>query len=219
MARTANPVLAEKRRNQIMEAALSCFRRRGFHQTSMQEICHAAQMSAGAIYRYFPSKTDIIAAIAAEDGKKASECFVAVETGDELIEALVHAAEAFVSKIVHRGDAPLMGDILSEALRDPDVAASMRAAFAPLHARLTKLIAEAQRRGEFDKTIEPERAARWVFGVWDGMCMRAVMHRRKDSAEIGRDIRALLERMLRPTAAPKSVARSNREKPRREKMA
>jgi AcrR family transcriptional regulator len=213
MARTANPVLAERRRNQIMEAALSCFRRRGFHQTSMQEICHAAEMSAGAIYRYFPSKTDIIAAIAAEDGKKASECFVTVESGDELIEALVHAAEAFVAKIVHRGDAPLMGDILSEALRDPGMAARMRAAFAPLHARLVQLIAQSQRRGEFDKTIEPERAARWVFGIWDGMCMRAVMHRRKDSAEIGRDMRALLERMLKPAAAPRPAARvSRREK-------
>jgi hypothetical protein len=106
-----------------------------------------------------------------------------------------------------------MGDILSEALRDPGMAARMRAALAPLHARLVQLIAQSQRRGEFDKTIEPERAARWVFGVWDGMCMRAVMHRRKDSAEIGRDMRALLERMLKPAASPRAAARvSRREK-------
>ena len=63
MSRLARPELAERRRRQILDAALDCFRRRGFHQTSMQEICAAAGISAGALYRYFGSKAEIITAI------------------------------------------------------------------------------------------------------------------------------------------------------------
>jgi AcrR family transcriptional regulator len=64
LARLADPELAERRRRQIMDAAVGCFRRRGFHQATMAEICAEAGVSAGALYRYFSSKADIIGAIA-----------------------------------------------------------------------------------------------------------------------------------------------------------
>src|SRR5215469_5228087 len=56
----------ERRRQQILDAAAGCFARQGFHATSMQDIFAAAGLSAGAVYRYFPSKTGLIRAIAAE---------------------------------------------------------------------------------------------------------------------------------------------------------
>jgi AcrR family transcriptional regulator len=198
MARTANPDLAERRRTQIMEAAMACFRRRGFHQTSMQEICAEANLSPGALYRYFPSKTDIIAAISASDAKSRLAMLETIETGAELIDRLVFFADKFVAK--RRSDAPLVGEILAEALRDPDLAARMRAGVAPMHALLAQLIRQSQARGEFDPSLEPTRAARWVLGAVDGVCMRAVMSRREDNVAVGDDLRALLVRLLAPRA-------------------
>ena len=52
----------EARHQQILNAAGACFSRQGFHQTSMQDICREAELSPGAVYRYFSSKEDIIAA-------------------------------------------------------------------------------------------------------------------------------------------------------------
>lgn len=213
MARTANPDLAERRRTQIMEAAMACFRRRGFHQTSMQEICAEADLSPGALYRYFPSKTDIIAAISAADGQARLAMLEAIETGAELIDRLVFFADKFVAK--RKNDAPLVGEILAEALRDPDLGARMRTNVAPMHALLARLIAEAQARGEFDPSLEPVRAARWVLGAVDGVCMRAVMTRREDNAAIGEDLRALLVRLL----APRTVEVSKPVKRLRENVA
>ena len=66
MSRLADPLLAERRRRQILDAAMVCFRRRGFHQATMQEICSEAGISPGALYRYFGSKSEIIAAIASD---------------------------------------------------------------------------------------------------------------------------------------------------------
>ncbi len=56
----------EARRRQIIEAARGCFAANGFHATSMQDILRASGLSAGAVYRYFPGKEDIVAAIARE---------------------------------------------------------------------------------------------------------------------------------------------------------
>lgn len=53
----------ERRREQILDAALLCFARKGFHETSMQDVFTEAGLSAGAVYRYFTSKDEIIAAL------------------------------------------------------------------------------------------------------------------------------------------------------------
>jgi len=52
----------ESRREQILDAAFTCFAHRGFHTTTMHEICAEAGLSAGAIYSYFSSKNEIIGA-------------------------------------------------------------------------------------------------------------------------------------------------------------
>lgn len=54
------------RRRQIADAALACFRRKGFAATSMSEIIAESGLSAGAIYLHYPSKHDLIAVVAAE---------------------------------------------------------------------------------------------------------------------------------------------------------
>jgi AcrR family transcriptional regulator len=56
----------EARRRQILDAALVCFSRDGFHQTPMQAIFEEAGLSPGAVYRYFKGKDEIVAAIASE---------------------------------------------------------------------------------------------------------------------------------------------------------
>jgi TetR/AcrR family transcriptional regulator, transcriptional repressor of aconitase len=58
----------DERRRQIMAAAMTCFARKGFQQTTILDICAAAGLSAGAVYSYFKSKTAIIEALA-EDGR------------------------------------------------------------------------------------------------------------------------------------------------------
>ena len=53
----------EARRQQILDAAWACFARKGYHQTTMQDICQESGLSPGAIYRYFASKEAILKAI------------------------------------------------------------------------------------------------------------------------------------------------------------
>jgi AcrR family transcriptional regulator len=54
----------ENRRAEITQAALRCFTRSGYQQTSMADIISESGLSAGAIYSYFPSKKELIREVA-----------------------------------------------------------------------------------------------------------------------------------------------------------
>ena len=51
---------ADERRERILEAAERAFAAHGFHAATMQHVAEAAGMSAGNLYRTFPSKEAIV---------------------------------------------------------------------------------------------------------------------------------------------------------------
>lgn len=51
------------RRADILAAALACFARRGYHETTMAEVAEAAEVSKGTPYLYFPSKEALFIAL------------------------------------------------------------------------------------------------------------------------------------------------------------
>jgi AcrR family transcriptional regulator len=55
-----NPDLVEKRRRQIVDAAVQLFIENGFHKTTTRQIANAAGFSIGSLYEYVASKEDIL---------------------------------------------------------------------------------------------------------------------------------------------------------------
>lgn len=53
-------LLSEEKRNALMEAAIDLFSTQGFHATPTQQISDRAGVSAGTLFRYFPTKEDLI---------------------------------------------------------------------------------------------------------------------------------------------------------------
>jgi AcrR family transcriptional regulator len=51
---------AEARREEILQAAMRLFARQGYARTTTKEIAHEAGISEGTIYKYFPSKQEIL---------------------------------------------------------------------------------------------------------------------------------------------------------------
>ncbi|SFB28847.1 transcriptional regulator, TetR family [Amycolatopsis marina] len=51
------------RRERLLAAALRPFRERGFHGVTMEDIGVAAGISGSSVYRHFPSKADLLAAV------------------------------------------------------------------------------------------------------------------------------------------------------------
>src|ERR1700730_18570250 len=79
---------AQDRREQIMQAAMACFAKRGFHQTSMHDISAEARISVGLIYRYFENKEAVIAAMADRHKKEIQAVLERARQAPTLLESL-----------------------------------------------------------------------------------------------------------------------------------
>ena len=64
MART--PKVVEDRREQILEAAMRAFARKGFTRATNKDIAQEAGVTAGLIYHYFENKEAVLKAIIEE---------------------------------------------------------------------------------------------------------------------------------------------------------
>jgi AcrR family transcriptional regulator len=53
----------EARRSQIIQAACKCFAEKGFHGTTIEDICRQSGLSTGAVYSYFSGKDELIKVI------------------------------------------------------------------------------------------------------------------------------------------------------------
>jgi AcrR family transcriptional regulator len=69
------PSYLEARRRGILAAAQRCFGRNGIHGTTMRDICRAANLSPGGLYRYFSGKEAILEALAAGRQRQIGEFF------------------------------------------------------------------------------------------------------------------------------------------------
>src|SRR5882672_4685416 len=58
------------RRRDILDAAAALFKRDGFAAASIEQIAERAELSAGTVYNYFPSKGDLLLALVALDGQE-----------------------------------------------------------------------------------------------------------------------------------------------------
>lgn len=59
------PDVSVERRAQIMEAAMACFSRKGYTNTTMDDIVAESGLSKGTLYWYFDSKDDLFSSAAA----------------------------------------------------------------------------------------------------------------------------------------------------------
>src|SRR5688500_8917991 len=89
----------DARRAQIVNAAVACFAREGFHRTTMHDICREAGLSPGAVYRYFASKDELIQAIADARHEREQGFLVEGATGGEGLEALRILGRAFFESL------------------------------------------------------------------------------------------------------------------------
>lgn len=211
MARTSDPELAERRRRQIIDAALLCFRRRGFHQASMQEICAEAQISAGALYRYFPSKNRLIAAIAEDVQLKVDSILTVVEAGGDVEAAFEALAATMFDEIFVYGDGSLVAEVMAEASRDADLSQRLVDIQAGTHGRMCRVLQAAADAGRIHLSVTPEIAASLLVAAIDGLGLSKAMNPAISTDDVLPVFRALLRQTFASAKGlPAATARTTR---------
>jgi TetR/AcrR family transcriptional regulator, repressor for uid operon len=178
--RRANVQVQSDRRLGILDAAQRCFARSGFHGASMQDICAEAGMSAGNLYRYFPSKEAIIAGICERNRAEAADGFLSVDHAPGFFEGLAGLAR---HHLVDQPDehAALCAEILAESLRNPQIARMHGEVEADIKARLIDMLRRAVARGEISAELDLENAATMLMVLADGMSWRRASDRSFDA--------------------------------------
>jgi len=195
MPRLADPALPARRRAQILEAARACFAARGFRQTTIEEICAEAGISPGALYRYFGSKADIVAAITLDARTTAEAALDRLSGAERLLDGLTEMARAFFDSFAR--DEGLMAEIWAEAARDPELAGALNQRDRITVGRLAAAIENAARGGSVYPALAPEDAAELLIAALEGMALRRALGRLRSADPVLR-FRVLALHVLKP---------------------
>jgi TetR/AcrR family transcriptional regulator, repressor for uid operon len=165
------------RRTQILEAAIVCFAKRGFHQTSMHDISAEAGISVGLIYRYFENKEAVISAMADRHKKEIQEMLERARQAPTLLESLEILFTAHCCEGEPHIISAFVVDLYAEASRNPQTADLVRDVLQTSMNGVTDLIARSPevQRGEAAHGLTPEELSELIFAVARGMLMRDVL--------------------------------------------
>lgn len=161
----------EARRRQIIDAAAVCFARNGFHKTSMPDVFAESGLSAGAVYRYFPSKEALVSAIAEASTHQLIDVLDARLAAEELL-PLEDMLPAIVEDLAARGTgstpAPMALQVWSEMMRDPQLTMTVGTMLGRIHERLMHLCQRYQESGTLSADLDPGDTARVLVALLHG---------------------------------------------------
>lgn len=182
-------------RERIVLSAKQLFSERGFHSTAMADLAEYAQVSVGAIYRSFSSKSEIIRAIIQADTEETlGELQAAIDQVREGSISSAVALERMVLQWVSTCNDALNHEIVAESHRNPemgDMIAGICGQFRELFRTFVKLL--QQDLGE----AEVEGGAELLLACLFGMGNREFTQPRLDESQTAAVVTKLILRALK----------------------
>jgi AcrR family transcriptional regulator len=166
----------QARRDQILTAALKCFSRDGFHQTTMADIVRESGLSQGTLYLYFKSKDDLIAAIADHRHQREAALNALAEGEQNPLQGILLLSRLYASRLSEPASADSLRVSLqgwAEALRDERVKAGVLEGVRLARSTLVRVIRRGQKRGIFRKKLDAAAAARVLIAIFQGFVLQA----------------------------------------------
>lgn len=126
---------AEERREAVLEAGMSVFAEKGFLGTPTTEVAKAAGISQAYLFRLFPTKTDLVLAVAERSNERIAETFAkaamqAQATGAGVMETM---GDAYSALLQDRTMLMTQIHLFAAAASMPEVAEAARSHFAKLY--------------------------------------------------------------------------------------
>lgn len=202
----------EARRREILDAALRCFSRNGFHNTTTADIVREAGVSQGTFYLYFKTKDDVIAALADDESQS-----------DALINAMAAAESDPVAGLTvlfnrhgqtlanpqHADEHRVAIQGWAEALRDEAIRKRVVANTLRVEHEIARLIARGQESGRFRADAEPQGIARALVALFRGLTLQSTWEGAFDSKLTAKTIEDMVRGTLLPVA---NATKTKREK-------
>ncbi|MFE1958851.1 TetR/AcrR family transcriptional regulator [Streptomyces sp. NPDC059479] len=213
MARVSQEHL-DARRRQILDGAAHCFARNGFHATSMQDVLREVDLSAGAVYRYFSGKEELIGAIVTEVLDEIRDAFEAAalrqppESPDVLVEQVMRRVLATGVGVRAGGPvgvARLLIQVWTETLRNEELAAVLRGGYAKVSGAWTKVVEAYQEAGLMRADIPAGDVARTMIATCQGFAAQQALFGEVPIDVLQNGVRALMS-MGAPSAVGSEIS-------------
>ncbi len=188
------------RRAEIVGAAGRRFNRNGFHSTSMADIIEESGLSAGAVYRYFESKEEIIGAVAETALRNADAIFAGL-LAEGAVPSPTRAVTTVLENLVAQSaDDPETGQDLTrialqvwaESLRNPDLHRRAGEASGQLRAQFAEVARRWQAAGNLPPDAVPEHLGAAMLGLTQGFLLQRLLVPDTTLAGYASGLRALL---------------------------
>jgi AcrR family transcriptional regulator len=164
-------------REKILRAANARFSSRGYHRTTIQDICDEAEISKGGLYTYFRSKEQVLAAVVDNSVRTMlAEAKAAAASGTTALNRLDRVAEVTIARVMagesHAASPQLLLEIWAEASKNPDIQSVCARAYAEWRAFLGSLLRDGIAAGEIKPWVDPDSLAAILQGVFDGLSLQ-----------------------------------------------
>jgi AcrR family transcriptional regulator len=166
------PDVRAQRIPQILDAALRVFGRSGFAQARMEDIAQEAGVSKAALYLYFASKDDVIAALLRVYFARGLEELAALRESDEPVRVSLMGWSRRRSAEL-RAEAAYLSigyEFFAVAARQEAVRQFLRDVYRRYRAELAALLDKGARQGEFP-ALRAEETATSMIALFEGLAM------------------------------------------------
>ena len=191
----------DSRRQQILDAALICFSRDGFHNTTTADIVRESGVSQGTLYLYFDTKDDIVVALAEDRQQREAFLNALAQREQDPIRGLLALIELHGGGLTDpdRLDGRRVGvQGWAEALRNPRIHASVVDGLTTVREAIERLIERGQHTGQIRAEVDPEALARTLIAVFQGLVMQVAWGESIDLEASGHVIRDMIGALLTP---------------------
>jgi len=192
-------------RQRILDAAMRCFSESGFHNASMQQICAAANMSPGGVYRYFASKDEIIGAIFEHVHARNTQYFERMVSEGVTLQAFSEVGFSCLRDLTNGPESGLFCEVFAEAKRNPQMRGAFEAKYQKSLDMMRTALARLQASGEIDGSLDVAVVATLLMAIGDGLIMRMRVDQELQFEALWPALNALINRMLRPSITQPEV--------------
>jgi AcrR family transcriptional regulator len=155
-------------RERLFRAALDLFAKKGFSETTVEDITNAADLGKGTFFNYFPSKEHLLLAFAEMQFAKLKSTVEELRTSGESMSQFLRTLAVRMTEEPGRNPsivrALLLANLSTGAVRD-----LMRANQTRAHALIAEFVQIGQERGELRKDLSSAEIAQvfrqTVFGT------------------------------------------------------
>ena len=168
-----------RRRRLIAEAVCGLADERGLEGVTLRDVAARAQVSMGAVQRCFRTKDEMLVFALGHIGERISERVQArlvMSPARSAGAALDHATtEISLLREEHRAEARVWLAFVAQAAVNEALARTLKANYAALQEAFTRLISEAVEGADRAVPLDPQRVARTLLALADGLTMHVLV--------------------------------------------